>query len=114
MDERTPLIVDESDSGSVITTKVEIKPNRSTTNNNAGTSNAAFHKSFFESTDADFHLALLDTTFQSLSMSDEPSKTGIISQLAKAFSPNKAVSKRRNQSRGSKTTPKLLHHQKLE
>jgi len=67
MDERTPLIADESDSGSV--TKVEIKPNGSTTNNNfAGTSNAAFQKSFFESTDAEFHLALIDTTFQSLSM----------------------------------------------
>ncbi len=95
MDERTPLIVDESDSGSVTTTKVEINPKRSTTNNNfAGTSNAAFQKSFFESTDADFHLALLDTTFQSLSMSDEPSKTGIISQLTKVFSPTKSVSKK--------------------
>ena len=92
MDERTPLISNESDSGSVVTHKVEIKPNRSTTI--PGTSNAAFQKSFFESTDADFHLALLDTTFQSLSMSDEPSKTGFISQLAKAFSPTKSVSKK--------------------
>ena len=57
MDERTPLIANESDSGSIITTKVEIKPNGSTTNNNfAGTSNAAFQKSFFESTDASIKL----------------------------------------------------------
>ncbi len=85
--EKTQLLADDS---SNVKTKVETKSKLTSNNNFASTSNAALHKSFFETTDADFQLSLLDSTFRNLSVVDNPAKTSIINKLAEAFSPTKS------------------------